>query len=68
VISCTSDDEFSKGKAEAFPAMRLFLELTQQIPPKGCQVIRRYGLYAHIPQSSGYFQFLANILRRCCPV
>jgi len=26
--------------------MRFFLELTQHIPPKGCQYIRRYGLYA----------------------
>jgi hypothetical protein len=26
--------------------MRFFLELTQHITPKGCQYIRRYGLYA----------------------
>ncbi len=26
--------------------MRFFLELTQHIPPKGCQYVRRYGLYA----------------------
>jgi hypothetical protein len=26
--------------------MRFFLELTQHIPPKGCQHIQRYGLYA----------------------
>jgi hypothetical protein len=46
VISFTSDNEFFKGKAEAFPLMWFFLELTQHIPPKGCQYIRRYGLYA----------------------
>jgi hypothetical protein len=28
-----------------FVVMRLFLELTQHIPLKGCQYIRRYGLY-----------------------
>ena len=46
MISFTSDDEFFKGKTEAFPVMRFFLELTQHIPPKGCQYLRRYGLYA----------------------
>jgi len=46
VISCTSDNEFFKGKAEAFPVTRFFLELTQHITPKGCRYIRRYGLYA----------------------
>ena len=46
VISFTSDNEFFKGKIETFPVIRFFLELTQHIPPKGCQYIRRYGLYA----------------------
>jgi hypothetical protein len=53
VISCTSDNEFFKGKTETFPVTQFFLELTQpkvpargHIPPKGCQYIRRYGLYA----------------------
>ena len=46
VISFTSQSEFFKGKTKTFPVMRFFLELTQHIPPKGCQYIRRYGLYA----------------------
>jgi hypothetical protein len=47
VISFTSDNEFfAKEKTETFPVMRFFLELTHHIPPKGGQVIRRYGLYA----------------------
>ena len=46
VVSYTSDNEFFKAKSETFPLMRFFLELTQHIPPKGCQYIRRYGLYA----------------------
>ncbi|MCJ7798052.1 MAG: transposase, partial [Thermoleophilia bacterium] len=43
VVSYTSDNEFFKAKSETFPLMRFFLELTQHIPPKGCQYIRRYG-------------------------
>jgi len=46
VISFTSDNEFFAGKTESFALMRFLLELTQHIPPKGCQYIRRYGLYA----------------------
>ena len=46
VVSYTSDNEFFKAKSKTFPLMRFFLELTQHIPPKGCQYIRRYGLYA----------------------
>ena len=46
MISFSSDNEFFKGKTETFPVMRIFLELTQHTPPKGCQYIRRYGLYA----------------------
>ena len=46
VVSYTCDNEFFKAKSETFPLMRFFLELTQHIPPKGCQYIRRYGLYA----------------------
>ena len=46
VISFTSDNEFFAGKTESFSVMRFLLELTQHIPPKGCQYIRRYGLYA----------------------
>jgi hypothetical protein len=45
-VSFTSQSEFFKGKIETFPVMRFFLELTQHIPPKGCQYIRRYALYA----------------------
>jgi hypothetical protein len=46
VISYTSDNDFFKGKIESFPVTRFFLELTQHIPPRGSQYIRRYGLYA----------------------
>jgi hypothetical protein len=46
VVSYTSDNEFFKGKTEAFSVTRFLLELTQHIPPRGSQYIRRYGLYA----------------------
>ena len=46
MISFTSDNEFFKEKTESFPVVRFFLELTQHIPPKSCQYLRRYGLYA----------------------
>jgi len=46
VISYTSDNDFFKGKIESFSVTRFLLELTQHIPPRGLQYIRRYGLYA----------------------
>ena len=46
MVSYTSDNEFFKGKTEAFSVTRFLLELTQHIPPRGSQYIRRYGLYA----------------------
>jgi hypothetical protein len=46
VISYTSDNDFFKGKIESFSVIRFLLELTQHIPPRGLQYIRRYGLYA----------------------
>ncbi len=46
VISYTSNNDFFKGKTETFPVTRFLLELTQHIPLRGSQYIRRYGLYA----------------------
>ena len=46
VISYASDNDFFKGKTETFSVIRFLLELTQHIPPRGSQYIRRYGLYA----------------------
>ena len=46
MISYTSDNDFFKGKIESFSVTRFLLELTQHIPPRGLQYIRRYGLYA----------------------
>ena len=46
VISYTSNNEFFQGKTEPFSVTRFLLEVTQHIPPRGSQYIRRYGLYA----------------------
>jgi len=43
-LECAS--EFFEGKTETFSVMRFLLELTQHVPPRGSQYIRRYGLYA----------------------
>jgi hypothetical protein len=46
VICYTSDNEFFQGRTETFSLTRFFLEVTQHIPPRGLQYIRRYGLFA----------------------
>ncbi len=46
LISYTSNNDFFKGETRTFSTMRFISELTQHIPPKGSQYIRRYGLYA----------------------
>ncbi len=46
MISYTSNNDFFKGETRTFTVMQFIAEATQHIPPKGCQYIRRYGLYA----------------------
>jgi hypothetical protein len=41
VVSYTSNNEFFKGKTETFSVIRFLLELTQHVPPRGSQYIRR---------------------------
>jgi hypothetical protein len=52
VVYYTSNNEFFKGKIESFPGARFFLALTQHIPPRGSQHIRRYGLYAGLRRTA----------------
>jgi len=61
VISYTSDNEFFKGKIESFPVTRFLLELTQHIPPRGSQYIRRYGLYAS--RTKGKWPYMPHVIR-----
>ena len=46
LISYTASNGFFKGKIKTFTATQLISELTQHVPPRACQYIRRYGLYA----------------------
>jgi len=46
VLFHTKYSDYFKGNVHMFDAMDFLAELTQHIPPKGTQLIRRYGLYA----------------------
>ncbi|NIO10524.1 MAG: hypothetical protein GTO14_23155, partial [Anaerolineales bacterium] len=61
VIVYTSDNEFFKGKIESFPVTRFLLELTQHVPPRGSQYIRRYGLYAS--RTKGKWPDMPHVMR-----
>ena len=61
VISYTSDNDFFKGKIESFSVTRFLLELTQHIPPRGSQYIRRYGLYAS--RTKGRWPEIPQVMR-----
>jgi hypothetical protein len=61
VISYTSDNDFFKGKIESFSVTRFLLELTQHIPPRKSQYIRRYGLYAS--RTKGKWQDMPHVMR-----
>jgi len=52
VVSYTSNNEFFKGKTETFSVVRFLLEVTQHVPPRGLQYIRRYGLYATLRRTA----------------
>jgi hypothetical protein len=61
VILYSSDNEFFKGKTEAFSVPRFLLELTQHIPSRGSQYIRRYGLYAS--RTKGKWLDMPHVMR-----
>jgi hypothetical protein len=46
VLFHTKYSEYFKQNVHLFDAVDFLAELTQHIPPKGLQLIRRYGLYA----------------------
>jgi hypothetical protein len=46
VLFHTKYSEYFKQNVHLFDALDFLAELTQHIPPKGLQLIRRYGLYA----------------------
>jgi NDP-sugar pyrophosphorylase family protein len=61
VISYTSDNEFFQEKTETFSVMRFLLELTQHVPARGSQYIRRYGLYAS--RTKGKWLDMPHVMR-----
>jgi len=61
VISYTSNNDFFRGKIESFSVIRFLLELTQHIPPRGSQYIRRYGLYA--ARTKGKWPEMPHVMR-----
>ncbi len=61
VISYTSDNEFFKGKTETFSVVRFLLDLTQHVPLRGSQYIRRYGLYAS--RTKGKWADMPHVMR-----
>ncbi len=65
MISYTSDNEFFKGKTETFSVIRFLLELTQHIPPRGSQYIRRYGLYTS--RTKGKWPEMPHVMRLAPP-
>jgi hypothetical protein len=46
VLFHTTYSEYFKQNVHMFEALDFLAELTQHVPPKGLQLIRRYGLYA----------------------
>ena len=46
VLFDTKYSEYFKENVHMFDALDFLAELTQHIPPKGTQLIRRYGLYS----------------------
>ena len=46
VLFHTHYNEYFGENVHIFEALDFFAELTQHIPPKGVQLIRRYGLYS----------------------
>jgi hypothetical protein len=61
VVYYTSDNEFFKGKIESFPVTRFLLELTQHVPLRGSQYVRRYGLYAS--RTKGKWPDMPHVMR-----
>jgi len=61
LISYTADNGLFQGKTETFSLTRFFLEITQHIPPRGAQYIRRYGLYAS--RTKGKWLDMAHVMR-----
>ena len=62
VLFHTTYSEYFKQNVKMFDALDFIAELTQHIPPKGVQLIRRYGLYSS--RIKGRWSEMAHVVER----
>jgi hypothetical protein len=62
VLFHTHYNEYFKENVHMFNACDFLAELTQHIPPKGLQLIRRYGLYSS--RIKGAWEFMPHVAER----
>lgn len=62
VLFHTHYNEYFKENVHMFNACDFLAELTQHIPPKGVQLIRRYGLYSS--RTKGAWQSMPHVAER----
>ena len=62
VLFHTHYNEYFKGNVHMFNACDFLAELTQHIPPKGVQLIRRYGLYSS--RTKGTWESMPHVAER----
>ena len=62
VLFHTTYSQYFKQNVKMFEALDFIAELTQHIPPKGVQLIRRYGLYSS--RIKGRWSEMAYVVER----
>jgi hypothetical protein len=62
VLFHTTYSKYFKQNMKMFDALDFIAELTQHIPPKGVQLIRRYGLYSS--RIKGRWSEMAHVVER----
>lgn len=62
VLFHTHYNEYFKENVHIFDACDFLAKLTQHIPPKGVQLIRRYGLYSS--RTKGAWEFMPHVAER----
>ena len=65
VLFNTHYNEYFKKNVHMFNAIDFLAELTQHIPPKGVQLIRRYGLYSS--RTKGAWLSMPHVSERAPP-
>jgi hypothetical protein len=62
VLFHTKYSDYFKENVHMFDALDFLAELTQHIPPKGTQLIRRYGLYSS--RTKGRWEEMDHVAER----